>query len=143
MAIKAIKARLKLSLKRGIKGRSDGAGRNGSTASRGTERAARGTVARPGSAGTVGKTDPTGGVHTSARGEREGADDGRRESKEKAYFCNYANGVHGPSGLGQPVGFGLREKRGQRGPAGPKAEWAARSAGPKARKRISELKLDF
>jgi hypothetical protein len=32
--------------------------------------------------------------------------------------------------------------RGERpvGPAGPMAEWAARSAGPKAKKRISELK---
>jgi hypothetical protein len=37
---------------------------------------------------------------------------GRRESKEKAYFCNYANGARGPSVLGWPVGFGLREKRG-------------------------------
>jgi hypothetical protein len=32
------------------------------------------------------------------------------------------------------VGFDLRERRGQQEPAGPKAEWAARSAGPKARK---------
>jgi hypothetical protein len=29
--------------------------------------------------------------------------------------------------LGRPVGFGLQERRGQREPAGPKAEWAARS----------------
>ncbi len=61
--------------------------------------------------------------------------DGRRESKEKAHFCNYANGARGLSGLGRPVGFGLRERRGQREPAGPKAEWAARSAGPKAKKK--------
>jgi hypothetical protein len=61
--------------------------------------------------------------------------DGRHESKEKAHFCNYANGAHGLSGLGWPVGFSLRERRGQREPAGPKAEWAARSAGPKARKK--------
>jgi hypothetical protein len=61
--------------------------------------------------------------------------DGRRESKEKAHFCKYANGARGLSGLGWPVGFGLRERRGQREPAGLKAEWAARSAGPKARKK--------
>jgi hypothetical protein len=29
------------------------------------------------------------------------------------------------------------------GLAGPEAEWAARSAGPKSRKRISELKIGF
>jgi hypothetical protein len=33
------------------------------------------------------------------------------------------------------VGFSLREKRGQRGPAGPEAEWAARSAVTKAKKK--------
>jgi hypothetical protein len=35
--------------------------------------------------------------------------------------------------------------RGERpaGPAGPMAEWAARSAEPKAKKRISELKIGF
>jgi hypothetical protein len=35
--------------------------------------------------------------------------------------------------------------RGERpaGPARPTAEWAARSAGPKARKKISELKIGF
>jgi hypothetical protein len=60
-------------------------------------------------------------------GWREGAENGRRESKEKVYFCNYANSARGPSGLGRPVGFGLQERRGQREPAGPKAEWAARS----------------
>ena len=48
---------------------------------------------RPGSTGTVGKTDLIGGVHTSARGEREGADDGRREIKKKTYSCEYANDV--------------------------------------------------
>jgi hypothetical protein len=66
--------------------------------------------------------------------------DGRRESKEKAYFYNYANGACGLSGLGQPVGFGLRERRGQREPAGQKAEWAARSAGPKTRKKNFRIK---
>jgi hypothetical protein len=33
------------------------------------------------------------------------------------------------------VGFSLRERRGQREPARPKAKWAARSAGPKVRKK--------
>jgi hypothetical protein len=35
--------------------------------------------------------------------------------------------------------------RGERpaGPAGPMTEWAARSAGPKVKKRISELKIGF
>jgi hypothetical protein len=41
------------------------------------------------------------------------------------------------------VGFGLRERRGQREPAGPKAGWAARSAGPEIRKKISKLKIRF
>jgi hypothetical protein len=47
------------------------------------------------------------------------------------------------SGLGRPVGFGLWEKRGQREPGGPKAEWAARSAGPKAKEKKFELKIGF
>jgi hypothetical protein len=34
-----------------------------------------------------------------------------REPKEKAHFCNYANGVRGLSGLGRPVGCGLRKRR--------------------------------
>jgi hypothetical protein len=42
------------------------------------------------------------------------------------YFCNYANSARGPSGSGRLVGFGLRDKRGQRGPAGPKDEWAGK-----------------
>jgi hypothetical protein len=66
--------------------------------------------------------------------------DGRRELKEKAHFCNYANGARGLSDLGRPVGFSLRERRGQRDPAGPKAEWAARSTGPKARKKNLRIK---
>jgi hypothetical protein len=59
---------------------------------------------------------------------------------EKAHFCNYANDARGLSGLGWPVGFGLLERRGQGEPAGPKAEWAARSAGPKARKMNFRIK---
>jgi hypothetical protein len=42
--------------------------------------------------------------------------------------------------LGQPVGFGLWERRGQRELAGLKAEWAARSAGPKAWKKNFRIK---
>jgi hypothetical protein len=61
--------------------------------------------------------------------------DRRRESKEKAHFCNYANSARRLSSLGRPVGFSLRERRGQQELAGLKAEWAARSAGPKARKK--------
>jgi hypothetical protein len=38
------------------------------------------------------------------------------------------------------VGFGLWQKRGQRGPARPEGEWAARSAGPKARKKNFRIK---
>jgi hypothetical protein len=45
--------------------------------------------------------------------------------------------------LGQPVGFGLWEKRGQWGPAEPKAESAARSAGPKVKKKVFELEFGF
>jgi hypothetical protein len=75
----------------------------------------------PGSDGVVEKTGLTSGPPVSAVC-REGAENGRRESKEKAYFCNYTNGARGPSGLGRPVGFGMREKRGQWGPAWPKAE---------------------
>jgi hypothetical protein len=81
LAIKAIKARLKLGLKGGLRGGVMGRSGNGSTVSRSAERAAR---------GAVGKTDPTGGVHASTRGEREGVDDGRRESKKKTYFAKYA-----------------------------------------------------
>jgi hypothetical protein len=41
------------------------------------------------------------------------------------------------------VGFSLWERRGQREPAGPKAEWAARSAGLKVKKKIFELEIGF
>jgi hypothetical protein len=92
--------------------------------------------------GAVEKKDLISEVHTSARGEREGADDGRRESKKKTYFCKYANGARGLSGLGRHVGFGLRERRGASGsrlgrwPSGPQGR-----SGRKQGKRISELKI--
>jgi hypothetical protein len=38
------------------------------------------------------------GAHASARGEREDVEDGRRESKKKTYYVEYAKGTHGPSG---------------------------------------------
>jgi hypothetical protein len=38
------------------------------------------------------------------------------------------------------VGFGQRERRGQREPAGSKAGWAARSAGPEIRKKNFRIK---
>jgi hypothetical protein len=85
-------------------------------------------VARLGAAGAMGKTDPTGGVHVSARGEREGADDGRRESKKKTYFAKYAKAgagwPAGPSGLAVWAGkSGFRSAgrgRGRGRPAGPR-----------------------
>jgi hypothetical protein len=40
----------------------------------------------------------TGGAHASARGEREGTKDERRESKKKTYSVKYAKGERGPSG---------------------------------------------
>jgi hypothetical protein len=72
-------------------------------------------------AGAVEKMDPTSGVQVSAGGEREDAEDGRREIKKKTYFCKYANDARGPSGyeasgpgwwvgglggLGRPAGQG-------------------------------------
>jgi hypothetical protein len=87
---------------------------------------------RLGSAGAVEKMDPTSGAHVSAGGEREGADDGRRESKKKMYFCKYANGARGLSGLGRPVGFGLRERRG--------ASWAEGRPGRKVGQAKSKEK---
>jgi hypothetical protein len=43
---------------------------------------------------------------------------------------------HARAGWAGERGFGLRGQRGQQEPAGPKAKWAARSAGPKVRKKI-------
>jgi hypothetical protein len=38
------------------------------------------------------------GAHASVRGEREGTEAGRRESKKKMYSAKYTKGVRGPSG---------------------------------------------
>jgi hypothetical protein len=93
---------------------------------------------RPGSVGAVEKKKLTSGVHASARGEREGTDDGRRESKKKTYFYKYANGARGLSGLGRPVGFGLRERRGASG-----AGWAEGRPGRKVGQAESEEERFF
>jgi hypothetical protein len=89
---------------------------------------------RPGRPARCGRWDGHAGPMRQWRIERRHRDR-RRESKENAHFCNYANGARGLSGWGRPVGVDLQERRGQWEPAGPKAEWAARSAGPKAWKK--------
>jgi hypothetical protein len=95
-------------------------------------------VARPGSAGAVEKMNLTCGAHASTRGEREGADDGRRESKKKTYFAKYAKAgagwLAGPSGLAVWAGRSwfrsVGRGRGSGRPAGPR-----RVAGPKVKKK--------
>jgi hypothetical protein len=71
---------------------------------------------------------------TYQRDEREAASSEGSNQKGKRISANTLS-TRGLSGLGRPVGFGLRKKGGQRGSAGLKAEWAARSAGPKVRKK--------
>jgi hypothetical protein len=68
-------------------------------------------VAQSGSAGAGWRKELTSGAHASARGEREGAENGRCESKKKTSFAKYAKGTHGPSGLGRPAGQGRRSGR--------------------------------
>jgi hypothetical protein len=66
---------------------------------------------------------------------------GRREPKGKTYFprrCDRRAGWMGHRGTVSAYGGGAAS-----GLAGPKAEWATRSDGPKSRKRISELKIEF
>jgi hypothetical protein len=46
-------------------------------------------AAQPGLAGAGWERELIGGAHASARGEREGAEDERRESKKKAYSVKY------------------------------------------------------
>jgi hypothetical protein len=57
----------------------------------------------------------------------------RREPKGKTYFQKYA--IDTRAGCAGKVEFGQREERRQRGRLGQTAEWAARSAEPKARKK--------
>jgi hypothetical protein len=59
---------------------------------------------------------------------------GRRISREDATDAQ----LGGPTGTVSACGGGAASRL-----AGPEAEWAARSAGPKSRKRISELKIGF
>jgi hypothetical protein len=53
---------------------------------------------------------------------------GRRESKKKTYFCKYANGARGPSGLGRQSWLRPVGGEGPTGPAGWKAEWAGKGS---------------
>jgi hypothetical protein len=55
------------------------------------------TVAQPGSAGAGWKKELTRGAHASARGEREGVESWRHESKKKTSSAKYAKGTRGPS----------------------------------------------
>jgi hypothetical protein len=76
-------------------------------------------VAQLGSIGTGWRKELISGADASARGEREGAENGRRESKKKTSSAKYAKGTRGPSaerpsglgGLGRPVGQGRRSGR--------------------------------
>jgi hypothetical protein len=70
----------------------------------------------------------TSGPHVSVGGWREGAENGRRESKKKAYFCKYANVARGPSGLGRQSWLRPAGEEGPVRPAGPKAEWAGKGS---------------
>jgi hypothetical protein len=75
---------------------------------------------RPGSADAVEKKNLTSGVYASVRGEREGADDGRRESMKKTYFCKYANDARGLAVWAGENWAGRRAEAGEVGrPAGP------------------------
>jgi hypothetical protein len=55
--------------------------------------------------------------------------------RRKTYFCNYANGARGLSGLGRPLGFSLWEKREANG-----AGWANGRVGRKVGRAESEEK---
>jgi hypothetical protein len=48
-----------------------------------------------GHGGAVEKKKLTSGVHASVRGEREDADDGRRDSMKKTYYAKYAKASAG------------------------------------------------
>jgi hypothetical protein len=55
-------------------------------------------VAQSGSAGAGWRKELTSGTHVSARGEREGTENSRHESKKKTSFAKYAKGTRGSSG---------------------------------------------
>jgi hypothetical protein len=83
-------------------------------------------VARLGSAGVGWERGLAGGAHTSVRGEREGTEDRRHESKRKAYSREYSKGWADWAGEGRrPVEeAGRRSEKGRRErgwrPVGPK-----------------------
>jgi hypothetical protein len=55
-------------------------------------------VVQSGSANAGWRKELTSVAHALARGEREGTENGRRESKKKASSAKYTKGTHGPSG---------------------------------------------
>jgi hypothetical protein len=71
--------------------------------------------------------------------ERRPARKGRKK-REDVFFAKTrpTRGLDGPARTVSACGGGVAS-----GLAGPDAEWAARSAGPKSRKSISELKIRF
>jgi hypothetical protein len=74
-----------------------GISRCGAAARRGRTR--RDTVVvQSGSAGVGWRKELTSGAHASVRGEREGAENGRRESKKKTSSAKYAKVTRGSSG---------------------------------------------
>jgi hypothetical protein len=74
-----------------------GISRGGAAARRGRTWADS-AVAQSGSAGARWRKELTSGAHASARGEREGAENGRHESKKKMSSAKYTKGTRGPSG---------------------------------------------
>jgi hypothetical protein len=79
----------------------------------------------------VGKTGLTRGAHASVvDSEKASRTEGVNQRRK------HTSAITPTAPVGRPVGFGLRERRGQQESAGPKAEWAARSAGPKVKKKI-------
>jgi hypothetical protein len=83
-----------------------------------------------GSADAVEKMGLTSGAHASAVDREktprtEGVNQRRKRTSANTPTAH----------VGRAAWAGLWEKRGQRGPAGLEAEWAARSAGPKAKKK--------
>jgi hypothetical protein len=98
---------------------------------------------RLGSASTVGKTRLTRGAHGSAVDrEKASRTEGVNQSRKRTSAITLMTRV------GRAAWAGLWASAYERGerpalPAGPTTEWATGSAGPKARKRISELKIGF
>jgi hypothetical protein len=96
---------------------------------------------RPGSAGAVGKTQPTSGARMIERRGRGGRLEKTRIEKENVFLAKTrpTRGLDGPAGTILACGDGAA-----RGRAGPEAKRAVGSAGPKiGKKEISEFKLDF